>query len=35
LEEAGATWFVTGPGQGGETIEETLAWVSEGPPRAY
>jgi alkanesulfonate monooxygenase SsuD/methylene tetrahydromethanopterin reductase-like flavin-dependent oxidoreductase (luciferase family) len=33
LEEAGATWFISGPGSGGESIEETMGWLREGPPR--
>jgi hypothetical protein len=32
-EEAGATWFICGPGPGGESIEETMGWLREGPPR--
>jgi alkanesulfonate monooxygenase SsuD/methylene tetrahydromethanopterin reductase-like flavin-dependent oxidoreductase (luciferase family) len=35
MEEAGATWFISGPGPGGEALEETTAWVSAGPPRGY
>jgi hypothetical protein len=33
FEEAGATWFISGPGSGGEAIEETMGWLREGPPR--
>jgi alkanesulfonate monooxygenase SsuD/methylene tetrahydromethanopterin reductase-like flavin-dependent oxidoreductase (luciferase family) len=32
-EEAGATWFLSGPGSGGEPIEETMGWLRQGPPR--
>jgi hypothetical protein len=32
MEEAGATWFLTGPSPEGESVEETLAWISAGPP---
>jgi alkanesulfonate monooxygenase SsuD/methylene tetrahydromethanopterin reductase-like flavin-dependent oxidoreductase (luciferase family) len=32
MEEAGATWYMAGPSPRGESIEETLAWVSAGPP---
>jgi hypothetical protein len=32
FEEAGATWFICGPGSGGEAIEETMGWLREGPP---
>jgi alkanesulfonate monooxygenase SsuD/methylene tetrahydromethanopterin reductase-like flavin-dependent oxidoreductase (luciferase family) len=32
IEEAGATWFLTGPNPEGESVEETLAWISAGPP---
>jgi hypothetical protein len=34
MEEAGATWYLVGPNRRGESIEETLAWVSAGPPSA-
>jgi alkanesulfonate monooxygenase SsuD/methylene tetrahydromethanopterin reductase-like flavin-dependent oxidoreductase (luciferase family) len=33
-EEAGATWFLSGPGSGGEPIEETMGWLRQGPPSA-
>jgi hypothetical protein len=29
--EAGATWLISGPD--GESLEETLGWLREGPPR--
>jgi alkanesulfonate monooxygenase SsuD/methylene tetrahydromethanopterin reductase-like flavin-dependent oxidoreductase (luciferase family) len=32
MEEAGATWYMAGPSPRGESIEDTLAWVSAGPP---
>lgn len=32
MEEAGATWYLAGPSPEGESVEETLAWVSAGPP---
>jgi alkanesulfonate monooxygenase SsuD/methylene tetrahydromethanopterin reductase-like flavin-dependent oxidoreductase (luciferase family) len=32
MEEAGATWFLAGPSPEGESVEETLAWISAGPP---
>jgi alkanesulfonate monooxygenase SsuD/methylene tetrahydromethanopterin reductase-like flavin-dependent oxidoreductase (luciferase family) len=31
-EGAGATWFLSGPGSGGEPIEETMGWLRQGPP---
>ncbi|HSK06015.1 MAG TPA: LLM class flavin-dependent oxidoreductase [Acidimicrobiia bacterium] len=32
MEKAGATWFLAGPSPSGEPVEDTLAWVSAGPP---
>ena len=32
MEEAGATWFLAGPSPEGESVEETVAWISAGPP---
>jgi alkanesulfonate monooxygenase SsuD/methylene tetrahydromethanopterin reductase-like flavin-dependent oxidoreductase (luciferase family) len=34
FEEAGATWFICGPGSGGQPVEETLGWLRDGPPRS-
>jgi alkanesulfonate monooxygenase SsuD/methylene tetrahydromethanopterin reductase-like flavin-dependent oxidoreductase (luciferase family) len=32
FEEAGATWLIRGPSERGESVEETLGWLREGPP---
>ncbi|MGH8915440.1 MAG: LLM class flavin-dependent oxidoreductase [Acidimicrobiia bacterium] len=32
MEEAGATWYLASPSPAGEPLEETLGWVSDGPP---
>ncbi len=32
LERAGATWFMTGPSEGGEPVARTLEWIAGGPP---
>jgi alkanesulfonate monooxygenase SsuD/methylene tetrahydromethanopterin reductase-like flavin-dependent oxidoreductase (luciferase family) len=32
MAEAGATWYLTGPSPAGESLEDTLAWISAGPP---
>lgn len=31
MEEAGATWYLAGPNPEGESVEETLTWISAGP----
>ncbi len=33
FEDSGATWLINGPNPGGESIDETMSWVSGGPPR--
>lgn len=31
--EAGATWLISGPNPAGESLDETLGWLRDGPPR--
>jgi alkanesulfonate monooxygenase SsuD/methylene tetrahydromethanopterin reductase-like flavin-dependent oxidoreductase (luciferase family) len=33
FEEAGATWLISGPNPGGESVDETMDWLREGPLR--
>jgi alkanesulfonate monooxygenase SsuD/methylene tetrahydromethanopterin reductase-like flavin-dependent oxidoreductase (luciferase family) len=32
MAEAGTTWYLTGPSPAGASLEDTLAWISAGPP---
>jgi alkanesulfonate monooxygenase SsuD/methylene tetrahydromethanopterin reductase-like flavin-dependent oxidoreductase (luciferase family) len=32
MARAGATWYLAGPSPSGESVDETLAWISAGPP---
>jgi alkanesulfonate monooxygenase SsuD/methylene tetrahydromethanopterin reductase-like flavin-dependent oxidoreductase (luciferase family) len=32
MERAGATWYITGPSEGGESLATTLEWIAAGPP---
>lgn len=32
MRDAGATWYLVGPSPSGEPVDETLTWISSGPP---
>ena len=35
FQRAGVTWYLTGPSPGGESFDDTLAWIGQGPPTQH